>query len=131
MKNNELKSQDKSARKAAAKDIEQSLIATLKEVAVKLKQDAEDFSKAIEKGAKKLAKKLAKEIAFDKPFKSEAVAKVKAADKTEKPKTAVNSKATAAPVKAAPAAKKVVEKPSPAPTSPVKKAAGKTVVKGN
>ena len=130
MKNNDQKPLVKSPRKAAAADIEQSLLATLKEAATKLGQTSKDFIKEIEKGSKKLAKKLSKQIEFEKPAKQEG----EAAPKVEKVKPASKAKLKVAD-EAAPVVKKAAKKSeAPAKTAvvkvkPVKVKAEKTEVK--
>jgi hypothetical protein len=108
MKNNDHKAEAKIARKAAAADIEQSLLKSLKSTASKFKQESEAFAKAIEKGAKKLAKKLSKEIEFEREVLSLEVLKDAKPDKPA-PKAKAKSKTAVAvpqltetPVKKAP-----------------------------
>jgi len=132
MKDINPKSQNKSAKKTAANHIEASLLATLKDVATKLGQNAKHFEKEIEKGAKKLAKRLSKEMEFAKPAAPKKDIVIKPA--AEKPKAVAKS-----PVKAAPAieVKPVVKattptvevKPVVKKTTPAKPAVAKTVKK--
>jgi len=131
MKNNDHKSLAKTARKAAAADIEQSLLKALKATASKLKQESETFAKAIAKGAKKLAKKLAKEIEFEKEVLSLEVLK-DAKPEASSPKVKTKSKpavatpeVTEAPAKKSPAKPKAAAKPA----ADVKPAAAKTAKK--
>jgi hypothetical protein len=111
MKNSDLKSQVKSARKSAASDIEESLTTALKKVAAKLGQNSKHFTKEIEKGSKRLAKKLSKEIEFAEPAVSEASTANKNANGVEKPKPSPKSDAKPVTlVKAEPAGKKATVK---------------------
>jgi hypothetical protein len=121
MKNNELKSLAKSARKSAAADIESTILAALKNVAAKLGQDAKHFTKEIEKGAAKLAKKLSKEMDFDKSAKLEAgdTIKVTGPPKTSQ-STAKNGKTINGAEKSLSVAKAEV-KPAAAETSLIAK----------
>ena len=75
MKKGKLKSLVASARKAAKKDIELSIVSELNEVAEKLGQDSKKVKKKIAKGARKLAKQLSKALKIDKTaVKSEVAA---------------------------------------------------------
>jgi hypothetical protein len=121
MKDTNPKSHVKAAKKAAAADIEISLLAALKNMATKLGQNAKHIEKEIEKGAKKLAKKIAKEMEFAKPAapKKDIVIKPTA----KQPKTVAKT-----PIKVATpvAAKSVAKKAAPAQPAV---AAAKTVKK--
>lgn len=66
MKKESTKALVKSARKAAKKDIEVTLLNGLHEVTAKLSQSSKKLEKQIQKGAKQLAKKLAQELKIDK-----------------------------------------------------------------
>lgn len=105
MKNNDIKSLAKAARKSAATTIEAGLLTALKSIAAKLRQNEKHFQKEIEKGAKKLAKKLSKEIELDEPIKLEAGKTSKVVNGAEKPQAATTSApvSKAAPAKIAPA----------------------------
>lgn len=70
MKKNKQKS-TKSIRKTIRKDIKQSLIARLKEIAVDMGQGSKKMKKEIEKGSKHLAKTLVKELKIDRSIISE------------------------------------------------------------
>lgn len=98
MKNNEQKPA-KSARKAAANDIEQGLLKTLKDAADKLGQNSKELVKEIEKSSKKLAKKISKQLEFAKPAKEEKESTPKA-EKVKAPAKA-KVKADTAPAKKA------------------------------
>jgi len=66
MKKSKLKSLVKAARKTAEKDIHQSLLSTLSEIAGNYGEGAKKLNKDIQKGARRLAKKLSANIKIDK-----------------------------------------------------------------
>ncbi|MDO7742715.1 MAG: hypothetical protein MUP99_03045 [Pedobacter sp.] len=66
MKKSKLKSLVKAARKTAEKDIHQTLLASLQEIAGNYGEGNKKLNKDIEKGARRLAKKLATDIKIDK-----------------------------------------------------------------
>jgi len=116
MKNNEIKSKTKSARKSAAADIESTVLTALKNIAAKFGQDAKHLQKQIEKGAAKLGKKLSKEMKFNKPSNPAPVKTDKATTEAGKSVKAVNGvgKPQAAAKPAAPASKAApAKKPEP------------------
>jgi hypothetical protein len=127
MKNHEIKSLAKSARKSAAANMEAAILAALKTTAVKLGQDAKHFNKVIEKGAAKLAKKLSKEMAFDEPAKLEA-GKTSKTNEPAKPANMMAAKtetkpavATKAPETKKPEPKAVTPQPAAKSSAPVAK----------